>query len=154
MKQYSALFKKKESIMLVAPFPSLFVKYCQTVNELTDFIETLTEKDNYPCQVYDDADGNKFITCKRRFCEDQIKSITRGKDAHYSVDTLMAVLAKDGFVFLDFETCEMTLFAPVTDYPFAYSDKIDLKFVIDKKKYAKLRHLAIFVKKMFMSIFN
>lgn len=126
--------------MLAAPLPTLFAHNCKTINDFADFIETLTEKDNYPCQVYDDADGKKYFTCKRRFLDDPVERYSDSGKFYYSVDDLTTVLLSDGFLFLDFETYEITVFAPVADYPIAYGDEIDLKFVIDKKKYAKLRH--------------
>lgn len=138
--------------MLLDPLPSLFIKYFETVNDLIDFIESLTEKDNYPCQVYDDADGKKFITCRRRFCEDQIESFACGKDTHYSVDSLLAVLSRDGFVFLDFETCEMTI-AVLSFSQETVSSGFNMKCLVTQKKYPNLRHSWIFVSRIFSDFF-
>lgn len=124
--------------MLTAQLPTLFVHNCKTINDFADFIETLTKKDNYPCQVYDDVDGKKYFTCKHRFLDDPVERYSDSGKFYYSVDDLTTVLLSDGFLFLDFETYEITVFAPVADYPIAYSDEINLKFVIDKRKLAKV----------------
>ena len=139
--------------MLATLPPTLFVKYCKTLNDFADFIETLTEKDNYPCQVYDDADSKKYFTCQRRFWDDPVDRYSDNNVYYYSVNDLLILLLSNGFLCLDFETYEITIFAPVTDYPIAYGDEINLKFVIDKKKYAKLRHYGIFLRKLLKSIF-
>ena len=144
---------RKTPCLTSVPLRKLSVRYCKTLNDFADFIETLTEKDNYPCQVYDDADGKKYFTCMRRFWEQPSVRYLRDGEFYYSVDDLIIILLANGFLSLDFETYEITIFAPVADYPIAYGDEIDLKFVIDKKKYAKLRHYGIFLRKLFKNIF-